>query len=776
MEETKMQGLVETFDTGELSTKLIPPDFTDPDLLFEVLKKTVVKYHPSSDLDTITKAYELARDAHKDQKRKSGEPYLIHPVCVAIILAQLEMDKETIVGGLLHDVVEDTKYTEEDLTEMFSAEVAALVDGVTKLTKINYSADKLELQAENLRKMFLAMAKDIRVIIIKLADRLHNMRTMQYMKPEKQKEKSRETMDIYAPIADRLGISKVKVELDDLSLRYLEPEAYEELSQQFNSIKSTKETFVKDIMEEVEKKLVENHIRAVIDGRVKHLFSIYRKMKNQKKTLDQIYDLFAIRIIVNSDQECYTALGIIHEMYKPIPGRFKDYIAMPKPNNYQSLHTTLIGPNGQPFEIQLRTYEMHRTAEYGIAAHWKYKETGGSEAENTQSEEEKMAWLRRILEWQHDMDDNKEFLSVIKSDLDLFSDRIYCFTPEGDVKNLPAGSTPIDFAYAVHSAVGNKMVGARVNGTIVKMDYVIQNGDRIEIITSQNSRGPSRDWLKVVRSTQAKNKINQWFRNEFKEDNIVRGKELLHTYCKNKGIDLSPLLKNEFTQVCIRKYGFRDWESVCAAIGHGGLKEGQVVNKLQDAYEKKNRRIVSDAPVHEFIEKAKSTKIKETSRRNSREGMGHKSGIIVEGLDDLAVRFSRCCNPVPGDEIVGFVTRGRGVSVHRTDCVNMIHLPESEKNRLIEAEWSSEAEEGQGVYPVEIVIYCYNRSGVLMDVSRVFTENSIDIKSVNVRTTKQDKATLTIGFETQGAEELDRLITKLRGVESVMDIDRSTNG
>ncbi len=776
MEETKMQGLVETFDTGELSTKLIPPDFTDPDLLFEVLKKTVVKYHPSSDLDTITKAYELARDAHKDQKRKSGEPYLIHPVCVAIILAQLEMDKETIVGGLLHDVVEDTKYTEEDLTEMFSAEVAALVDGVTKLTKINYSADKLELQAENLRKMFLAMAKDIRVIIIKLADRLHNMRTMQYMKPEKQKEKSRETMDIYAPIADRLGISKVKVELDDLSLRYLEPEAYEELSQQFNSIKSTKETFVKDIMEEVEKKLVENHIRAVIDGRVKHLFSIYRKMKNQKKTLDQIYDLFAIRIIVNSDQECYTALGIIHEMYKPIPGRFKDYIAMPKPNNYQSLHTTLIGPNGQPFEIQLRTYEMHRTAEYGIAAHWKYKETGGSEAENTQSEEEKMAWLRRILEWQHDMDDNKEFLSVIKSDLDLFSDRIYCFTPEGDVKNLPAGSTPIDFAYAVHSAVGNKMVGARVNGTIVKMDYVIQNGDRIEIITSQNSRGPSRDWLKVVRSTQAKNKINQWFRNEFKEDNIVRGKELLHTYCKNKGIDLSPLLKNEFTQVCIRKYGFRDWESVCAAIGHGGLKEGQVVNKLQDAYEKKNRRIVSDAPVHEFIEKAKSTKIKETSRRNSREGMGHKSGIIVEGLDDLAVRFSRCCNPVPGDEIVGFVTRGRGVSVHRTDCVNMIHLPEIEKNRLIEAEWSSEAEEGQGVYPVEIVIYCYNRSGVLMDVSRVFTENSIDIKSVNVRTTKQDKATLTIGFETQGAEELDRLITKLRGVESVMDIDRSTNG
>lgn len=776
MEETKMRGLIKTFDTGELSTKLIPPDFTEPDLLFEVLKKTVVKYHPSSDLDMITKAYELAKDAHKDQKRKSGEPYLVHPVCVAIILAQLEMDKETIVGGLLHDVVEDTKYTTEDLTELFGAEVAALVDGVTKLTKINYSADKLELQAENLRKMFLAMAKDIRVIIIKLADRLHNMRTMQYMRPEKQKEKSRETMDIYAPIADRLGISKVKVELDDLSLRYLEPDIYKELEEQFNLIKSSKETFVKDIMEEVDRKLVENNIKAVIDGRVKHLFSIYRKMVNQKKTLDQIYDLFAIRIIVDTDQECYTALGIIHEMYKPIPGRFKDYIAMPKPNNYQSLHTTLIGPNGQPFEIQLRTYEMHRTAEYGIAAHWKYKETGGSEAENTQSEEEKMAWLRHILEWQHDMDDNKEFLSVIKSDLDLFSDRIYCFTPEGDVKNLPAGSTPIDFAYAVHSAVGNKMVGARVNGNIVKMDYEIQNGDRIEIITSQNSRGPSRDWLKVVKSTQAKNKINQWFRNEFKEDNIVKGKELLHTYCKNKGIDLAPLLKNEYTQVCIRKYGFHDWESVCAAIGHGGLKEGQVVNKLQDAYEKRNRKIVSDAPVHEFIEKVKNTKSRETTSRKVPDGTGHKSGIIVEGLDDLAVRFSRCCNPVPGDEIVGFVTRGRGVSVHRTDCVNMIHLPESEKNRLIEAEWSSDAEKGEGIYPVEIVVYCYNRSGVLMDVSRVFTENGIDIKSMNVRTTKQEKATLTIGFETQGAEKLDYLIKKLKSVESIIDINRSTNG
>ncbi len=774
MEKEKTAGLIGTFDTGELSTELIPPHFTDPDDLFEILKNTVNSYHPSSDLEMITRAYELAKDAHKEQKRKSGEPYLIHPVCVAIILAQLEMDKETIVGGLLHDVVEDTKYTTEDLAEMFSEEIAALVDGVTKLTQLNYSSDKLELQAENLRKMFLAMAKDIRVIIIKLADRLHNMRTMQFMKPEKQKEKSRETMDIYAPIADRLGISKVKVELDDLSLRYLEPEAYKDLSVRFNEIKGYKENFVKDIMEEVDKRLVENNIKATIDGRVKHLFSIYRKMVTQHKTLDQIYDLFAIRIIVDNDQECYTALGIIHEMFKPIPGRFKDYIAMPKPNHYQSLHTTLIGPTGHPFEIQIRTYEMHKTAEYGIAAHWRYKESGSSDGSQNQREEEKMAWLRRILEWQHDMDDNKEFLNSIKSDLDLYSDRIYCFTPNGDVKNLPAGSTPIDFAYAVHSAVGNKMVGARVNGNIVKLDYEIQNGDRIEIITSQNSRGPSRDWLNLVKSSQARNKINQWFRNEFKEDNIIKGKELLHTYCKNKGIDLSILLRNEYTAACIRKYGFRDWESVCAAIGHGGLKEGQVVNKLQDEYDKKHKRIVSDAQVHVVIESAKEAK--QVVERNPHEHLKSKSGIIVEGLDDLAVRFSKCCSPVPGDEIVGFVTRGRGVSIHRTDCVNMIHLPESEKNRLIEAEWSPEARDSSEVYPVEIIIYCYNRSGVLFDVSRIFTENNIDVKSMNVRTTKQERATLTVGFEIHGVEQLDRLIAKLRAVESVTDIERNANG
>ena len=776
MEQDKRSDLVEKFDTGELSQDIIPPNFTDPDVLFEVLTKLMTAENRQDEMGIIRKAYELAKEAHKDQKRKSGEPYLIHPVCVAIILTQLDMDKETIVGGLLHDVIEDTPYTEEDITRMFSPEIALLVDGVTKLTQLNYSADKLDVQAENLRKMFLAMAKDIRVIIIKLADRLHNMRTLQFMKPEKQKEKARETMDIYAPIAHRLGISKVKVELDDLSLQYLEPEAYKELNDKFNHLRVKKETFVKDIMEDVKEHLDEAKIKATIDGRVKHLFSIYRKMVNQSKTLDQIYDLFAIRIIVDTEQQCYTALGIIHEMYKPIPGRFKDYIAMPKPNHYQSLHTTLIGPNGQPFEIQIRTYEMHKTAEYGIAAHWKYKETKGSE-EEVKNDEAKMAWLRQILEWQRDMSDNKEFLSVIKSDLNLFSDSVYCFTPDGDVKTLPAGSTPIDFAYAIHTAVGNRMVGARVNGNIVKVDYQIQNGDQIDIITSQNSKGPSRDWLLIVKSTQAKNKINQWFRTEFKEDNIVRGKELLVQYAKTKNIDLYQYVKPEYTEACKRKYGFKDWDSVCAAIGHGGLKEGQVVNKLIYEYEKKNKRILSDEQVKEAIENAKEAKgNREGAEAGSEKGGGHKSGIVVMGLDDLAVRFSRCCNPVPGDEIVGFVTRGRGISIHRTDCVNMIHLPEEERNRLIEAEWSAQAKKNEDYYPVEIVIYSYNRSGVLFDVSKIFTENEIDVKSMNVRTSKQDKATIVVGFETKGVEQLNKLVKKLRNVESVIDIERRSNG
>lgn len=771
MEDNNMERLGFKIDTGELATSTIPVDFTAPEELYAKLIEMIRKYHPSDDISMIEKAYHIAYKAHDGQLRKSGEPYIIHPICVCLILAELELDKETIVAGMLHDVVEDTVMTSEEIAAEFGDEVALLVDGVTKLTQLNYVADKVEMQAENLRKMFLAMAKDIRVILIKLADRLHNQRTMQYQTPLKQKEKSRETMDIYAPIADRLGISKVKVELDDLAFKYLEPEMYNTLVHQLEEGKVKRHEYIAKIVAEVRSHIEAAGIDATIDGRAKHYFSIYKKMITQNKKLEQIYDLFAVRIIVESERDCYTALGVIHEIYKPIPGHFKDYIAMPKPNNYQSLHTTLIGPEGQPFEIQIRTYEMHRTAEYGIAAHWKYKENQYGQ-DTSDSEEEKLAWLRRILEWQRDMSDNKEFLSLLKSDLDLFSDHVYCFTKDGDVKNLPAGSTPIDFAYAVHSAVGNKMVGARVNGNLVNIDYKIQNGDRVEIMTSQNSRGPSRDWLSIVKSTQAKNKINQWFRSEFKEENILRGKELLTNYCKAQGIVLSDLLKPEYTEACKKKYGFRDWDSVLAAIGHGGLKEGQVINKLQDAYRKKNPKFATDKEILEAMNSNNATTTGAAS--NPTASIKSKSGIVVAGLDDVSVRFSKCCSPVPGDEIIGFVTRGRGVSIHRTDCINMMNLTEADRQRIIEAEWQMSPEgKADELYDTELVIYAYDRIGVLLDITKVFTESGITIRNVNSRTSKQGIATITIGFAIRGVEALHTLTAKIRQVESVKDIQRT---
>jgi GTP diphosphokinase / guanosine-3',5'-bis(diphosphate) 3'-diphosphatase len=610
-----------------------PADFTSPEVLYNKLIETIRQYHPSSDLSDIERAYKVAKEAHEGQFRKSGEPYIIHPLCVAIILAELELDKESIIAGLLHDVVEDTVMTSEDVAREFGDEVALLVDGVTKLTQLNYQHDKIEVQAENLRKMFLAMAKDIRVIMIKLADRLHNMRTMQYQSPAKQVEKSRETMDIYAPIAHRLGISKIKVELDDLSMKYLMPDTYNDLVKQVDINRPGREAFIKSIIKEVGMHISNAGIEAEIDGRVKHFFSIYRKMVNQNKTLDQIYDIFAVRIKVDTVKDCYAALGVIHEMYKPIPGRFKDYIAMPKPNMYQSLHTTLIASNGQPFEVQIRTYEMHRIAEYGIAAHWKYKE--GKTGESDKSEEAKLSWLRQILEWQRDMSDNKEFLSSIKNDLNLFSDSVYCFTPTGDVKTLPAGSNPIDFAYSIHSAVGNKMVGARVNSKLVNIDYEIKNGDRIEIITSQNSKGPSRDWLSMVKSTQARNKINQWFKQELKEDNIIKGKELISNYCKSKGIVLSEINKPEFVEKALRKYGYKDWNAVLAAVGHGALKEGQIVNKLNEEYQKTKKAEITDKQVLDSI-------VASESKEKEKEKKG-KGGIVVKGIHDVAVRFSKCC-------------------------------------------------------------------------------------------------------------------------------------
>ena len=638
------------------------------------------------------------------------------------------------------------------------------MDGVTKLGQLSYSADKVEVQAENLRKMFLAMAKDIRVILIKLADRLHNMRTLQYMRPEKQQEKARETMDIYAPIAMRLGISKIKVELDDLSLKYLKPDVYYDLVHKVALRKSEREQFVGAIVKEVKKHMDDANIKAQVDGRVKHFFSIYKKMVNQDKTIDQIYDLFAVRILVDTVKDCYAALGVIHEMYKPIPGRFKDYIAMPKPNMYQSLHTTLIGPNGQPFEIQIRTYEMHRTAEYGIAAHWKYKESSDGKAPVGKSEEEKLNWLRQILEWQRDMSDNKEFMSLLKNDLDLFADSVYCFTPQGDVKTLPSGSTPVDFAYSVHSAVGNKMVGARVNGKLVPIEYEIKNGDRIEIITSQNSQGPSRDWLKLVKSTQAKNKINQWFKKELKEDNILKGKEMLAQYARAKGFKIANYTKTQYLEAVLRKYGFRDWDSVLAAIGHGGLKEGQVFNKLVEAYDKENKKNLTDEQV---LEAASETQEKLHIAKS-------KSGIVVKGIHDVAVRFSKCCNPIPGDEIVGFVTRGRGITIHRTDCVNVLNMSETDRTRLIEAEWQQPDTKEKEKYMAEIQVYANNRTGLLVDLSKIFTERKIDLRSINSRTNKQEKATISMSFEIGSKEELRSLIEKIRQVESVIDVERTT--
>ncbi len=768
-DEIKKEDLhqTETLLTSSEQELYMPRDFTSPDELYSELKNLVLKYHPSDDLTMIEKAYRVARTQHKEQRRKSGEPYIVHPLCVAIILAELELDKETIASGLLHDVVEDTNYTNDDVRREFGEEVEILVDGVTKLGRIGLSADKVEVQAENLRKMFLAMAKDIRVILIKLADRLHNLRTLQYMRPEKQQEKARETMDIYSPIAGRLGISKIKTEMDDLSLRYLKPDVYFTLVQQVDARKTQRQAFVDGIVRECRARLDDVGIKHYeVKGRVKHYFSIYKKMVNQDKTIDQIYDLFAVRIIVDTVPECYGALGLIHEMYTPMPGRFKDYIAIPKPNMYQSLHSTMIGPGGTPFEIQIRTFEMHRTAEYGIAAHWKYKEVSNGIQMSGEKEEEKLAWLRQILEWQQDMADNHEFMSLLKSDLDLFTDNVYCFSPVGDVKCLPAGSCTVDFAYSIHSAVGNRMVGARVNGKLVPIEYRLRNGDRVEIITSQNARGPSRDWLKIVKSTQAKNKINQWFRKVLKEDNIERGKDLIFQNIKAKGYQSSDLLKNEYMEAVMEKYGFRDWDSVLAAVGHGGLKEGQIVNKMVDLFNKEHVKNLTDQEVLD------STIVsKEKVPLTRRDGKG---GIIVEGLHDLAVHFAKCCSPIPGDEIIGFVTRGRGVTVHRTDCINIMNMSEDDRTRLIEAEWLRSDSEGSETYEAEINVYAQNRTGLLVDISRIFTERKIDIDSLSSRTNKQGTATLEMSFQVHSREELGGVIAQIRKIPNVIDVTRKT--
>ena len=735
-------------------------------LYLELIEK-IKTYHPSNDFSMIEKAYKLAVEAHKGQKRKSGEPYIIHPLKVAYILAELELDMESIVAGILHDIIEDTEYSYEDISNLFSEEIAALVDGVTKLGKLSYTT-KEEAQAENYRKMFLAMAKDIRVILIKLADRLHNMRTLNYMKPEKQKEKAQETLDIYAPLAHRLGISKIRSEMEDLCFKYLDPDAFFDLATKIERKKEERDEFVQDIVKELQQKMDEAGIKGKVYGRTKHFFSIYKKMVNQNKTLDQIYDLFAIRALVDNVKDCYAVLGIVHTMYTPMPGRFKDYIAMPKPNMYQSLHNTLIGPHGQVFEVQIRTWEMHRTSEYGIAAHWKYKEGKANDkgTRATRKEEEKLAWLRQIMEWQRDMADNKEYLDTLKQDFNIFSTQVYAFTPQGDVIQLTKDSTPIDFAYMIHSAVGNKMVGARVNNKIVPIDYKIQNGDIVEIITSQNSKGPNRDWLAVVKSAQARTKIKQWFKKEEKEENIIRGREMILADMKKKGFQPSDLLRPEWQEIVVVKYDFKTWDALLAAVGYGGLKEGQVVNRLKDEYLKEKRKTQTAEDVLKDFEKTIDDK--PVKKHKS------KSGIVVEGIGDVAVRFSKCCSPVPGDEIIGFVTRGRGVTIHRTDCINVINLSNDERGRLIDAEWDTQFAKGDTntSYLAELRVTANDRVGLILEISRQLADDDISVKGFNVRTTKDLLAIINITIEIKTKEQLERVVKRLKGLKDIIEVER----
>ena len=735
--------------------------------LYKELIDKIKTYHPSDDFSMVEKAYKLAVEAHKEQKRKSGEPYIIHPLKVAYILAELELDMETITAGILHDIIEDTPYTYEDIAHLFSEEIAALVDGVTKLGKLSYTT-KEEAQAENYRKMFLAMAKDIRVILIKLADRLHNMRTLNYMTPEKQREKAQETLDIYAPLAHRLGISKIRSEMEDLCFKYLNPDAYFDLAAKIQKKKEERDQFVQSMVQELQTKMNEAGIKGKVYGRTKHFFSIYKKMVNQNKTLDQIYDLFAIRALVDSVKDCYAVLGIVHTAYTPMPGRFKDYIAMPKPNMYQSLHNTLIGPHGQVFEVQIRTWEMHRTSEYGIAAHWKYKEGRANEKSSKaqKSEEAKLAWLRQIMEWQKDMSDNKEYLDTIKLDLNIYSTQVYAFTPQGDVIQLTKDSTPIDFAYMIHSAVGNKMVGARVNNKIVPLDHKIQNGDIVEIITSQNSKGPNRDWLAIVKTAQARTKIKQWFKKEEKEENIIRGREMILADIKKKGYQPQDLLRPEWEEIVLVKYDFKTWDALLAAVGYGGMKEGQVVNRLKDEYLKEKRKTQTAEDALKDFEKTIDQK--PVKKHKS------KSGVVVEGIGDVAVRFSKCCSPVPGDEIIGFVTRGRGVTIHRTDCINVIDLSNEERGRLINAEWDTQFAKGESntSYLAELKVVANDRVGLIVEISRQLADDDISVKGFNVRTTKDMQAILNVTIEIKTKEQLERVVTRLKNLRDVTEVER----
>ncbi|MBQ6621648.1 MAG: bifunctional (p)ppGpp synthetase/guanosine-3',5'-bis(diphosphate) 3'-pyrophosphohydrolase [Mogibacterium sp.] len=716
----------------------------------EDLKAINQKY----DDPVIVKAFEIARDLHEGQFRKSGEPYIIHPIAVSKILANFGMDNETVIAGLLHDVVEDTGYTREQLVKDFDEEIALLVDGVTKLGNIKYDS-KAEMQAENFRKMFLAMSKDIRVLIIKLADRLHNMRTLEYMPTNKREEKAIETLEIYAPLAGRLGIYSIKFELEDLSLKYLHPIEYRNLAEQVNQKKEIREKVVDRLIDQISVELDKAGIEYDVMGRSKHLYSIYKKMVLQQKQLDEIFDLIAIRIIVNSVKDCYAVLGIAHAKWKPIPGRFKDYIAMPKPNMYQSLHTTMIDDNGDPFEIQIRTYEMHRIAEYGIAAHWKYKE--GKIAGKADESEQKLAWLRQALEWQKETDDSLEFLETLK--MDLFDNQVFVFTPRGDVMELPAESTPLDFAFKVHTDVGVRCVGAKVNGKMVTIDHKLNNGDIVEIITSANSSGPSMDWLSIAKSSQARNKIRNWLRKSNKNDTLDRGKSNIANYIRKKGYDPALVTRNAYLLRAVKDLNLNNVNELYMQIANGGAAMARLGQRLIDYYTEDNKAAE--------LKKEEAIKNKKPVRRDNSNG----PGILVKGSDNLLIHTARCCTPVPGDSIIGFITKGNGITVHRSDCTNIINLPEKERARLIEVEWEA-PKEGQTYY-ADIIILAEDRKGIFSDISKTCEDMDVKLVGVNMKPAEDNIVHVTITVSITGIHQIQRLLIALRNINGIEKVYRA---
>lgn len=721
--------------------------------MLEKLLLRIEQYNPEADLELVIKAYHFAQTCHEGQLRNSGEKFFTHPVNVAMNLADLSMDTATIIAGLLHDTIEDTEATYEQIEDKFGTEIADLVEGVTKLKKLQYMT-KQENQAENLRKMVLAMAKDIRVIIVKLADRLHNMRTLEYMSDEKKKEKALETLEIYAPLAHRLGISKIKWELEDLSLRYLDADNYYDLVERVSKRRKEREEYIDSIIATLKVRLDNVDIEYDVSGRPKNFYSIYKKMVHENKAFEQIFDLTAIRVIVDDIKDCYEVLGIVHNLWKPIPGRFKDYIAMPKPNMYQSIHTTVIGPKGETFEVQIRTWEMHKTAEYGIAAHWKYKD-GSTKGDNF---DEKLTWLRQLLEWQSDLNDPKDFMETLK--IDFFTDEVFVFTPRGDVINLPEGSTPIDFAYRVHSEVGDKCVGAKIDGRIVPLNYRLQNGNIVEVITSKNSSGPSRDWLKIVKSTQAKNKIRQFFKIKERDVNIIRGREMLEKESKRLGYKPSELLKEDWLESITERMSISSVEDLYSALGYGSVPISQVLPKLKMAYNKEHN-ITEEKQIQEV--KAKEPQAQKAVNRNSQ-------GINIKGVDNIKARFAKCCNPVPGDEIIGFITKGRGVAIHRTDCPNISNSQDTE--RFIEVNWD---DENKASYPAEIQVRADDRFGLLSEITQKITDSDIGLMGLNARTDKDRIAIINLTLEIKDIDDLKVLMKKVRKIESVIDVYRVTS-